>query len=106
MAGLVPTASRNKQNVADEHTWKAADWLEPSDQRRMSLFAQYSVAATEMALRDAGWKPTKQEDLEATGVCMGSGIGNLDDFYSTSVLYDKEVRAHTPRLDLEPWYLK
>lgn len=93
VAGLVPTASRNKQNVSEENTWKAADWLEPSDQRRMSLFAQYSVAATEMALQDAGWKPTRQEDLEATGVCMGSGIGNLDDFYSTSVTYDKEVRA-------------
>ncbi|KAK3388205.1 putative3-oxoacyl--synthase [Sordaria brevicollis] len=90
VAGLVPTTSRNRQNVAEEHTWKAADWLEASDQRRMSLFAQYSVAATEMALQDAGWKPTRQKDLEATGVCMGSGIGNLDDFYSTSVTYDKE----------------
>ncbi|KAK3494653.1 3-oxoacyl--synthase [Neurospora hispaniola] len=90
VAGLVPTPARNKQNVDEQHTWKAADWLEPSDQRRMSLFAQYSVAATEMALQDAGWKPTRQEDLEATGVCMGSGIGNLDDFYNTSVTYDKE----------------
>jgi 3-oxoacyl-[acyl-carrier-protein] synthase II len=57
----------------------------------MSLFTQYAIAATEMALRDAGWQPTNPADLEATGVCMGSGIGNLDDFYATSVAYEQDV---------------
>ena len=32
----------------------------------MALFAQYAVKASSEALLDAGWKPTKQEDLEAT----------------------------------------
>jgi 3-oxoacyl-[acyl-carrier-protein] synthase II len=44
-----------------------------------------------MALDHAGWDPSSQADLEATGVCLGSGIGNLDEMYSTSVTFDKDV---------------
>jgi 3-oxoacyl-[acyl-carrier-protein] synthase II len=55
----------------------------------MALFAQYAVAATHEALEDAGWHPTRQEDLEMTGVCLGSGIGNLDECYNTSVAFEK-----------------
>jgi 3-oxoacyl-[acyl-carrier-protein] synthase II len=32
----------------------------------MALFAQYAMAAASEALDDAEWKPTKEEDLEAT----------------------------------------
>jgi hypothetical protein len=32
----------------------------------MAMFAQYALAATEEALEDAGWKPTKFEQKEAT----------------------------------------
>lgn len=32
----------------------------------MSKFAQYAIAATEEALEDAGWKPTREEEREAT----------------------------------------
>ncbi|KAK3375462.1 3-oxoacyl--synthase [Podospora didyma] len=84
VAGLVP------QGSAAQHGWDAADWLDATDRRRMSKFAQYAVAAAEMALADAGWKPTAMSDLEATGVCLGSGIGNLEDFYDTSVTYEKD----------------
>ncbi|KAI1078446.1 putative 3-oxoacyl--synthase [Whalleya microplaca] len=83
VAGVVPTSG------TDEGRWRPDDWLSATDQRRMSTFAQYAVAASEMALEDAAWKPTKQEDLEATGVCLGSGIGNLDDIYSTSLAFEE-----------------
>ncbi|KAL8374623.1 hypothetical protein RB599_001361 [Gaeumannomyces hyphopodioides] len=56
----------------------------------MSTFCQYAVAAAEMALGDSGWRPTAQDDLEATGVCLGSGIGNLDEIYTTSLAYEKD----------------
>lgn len=55
----------------------------------MALFAQYAVASAHEALQDADWHPTKQEDLEMTGVTLGSGIGNLDEAYNTSVAFDK-----------------
>jgi 3-oxoacyl-(acyl-carrier-protein) synthase len=36
------------------------------EQRKMALFAQYAIAATEEALEDAGWKPTSSDDRIAT----------------------------------------
>jgi 3-oxoacyl-[acyl-carrier-protein] synthase II len=32
----------------------------------MALFAQYAMAAAQEALDDAEWKPTSEEELEAT----------------------------------------
>ena len=55
----------------------------------MALFAQYAIASAQEALDDAGWHPTAQEDLEATGVAIGSGIGNLEEAYNTSVAFDQ-----------------
>ncbi|GAB7348791.1 hypothetical protein MBLNU459_g7513t1 [Dothideomycetes sp. NU459] len=54
----------------------------------MALFAQYAMACAEEALNDAGWAPKSEEDLEATGVYIGSGIGSLDDVYDTSINFD------------------
>ncbi len=89
VAGIVPEGSK------DEGKWKASDWLDKGDERRMAKFTQYAIAATEMALKDAGWRPQKQEEKESTGVCLGSGIGNLEELYRTSVAYDKAVSYRT-----------
>ncbi|KAK3692918.1 3-oxoacyl--synthase [Podospora appendiculata] len=86
VAGIVPASA----DVARKDTWRASDWLDAADQRRMSKFTQYAIAATEMALDDAGWRPSSTQDLEMTGVCLGSGIGNLDDLYTTSLAYEKD----------------
>lgn len=83
VAGLVPLGS------LDDGCWQAKDWLPASEERQMALFAQYAVASAHEALNDAGWHPTRQEDLEMTGVTLGSGIGNLDEAYSTSVAFEK-----------------
>lgn len=87
VAGVVPSGSTGKA----DGRWGSSDWLDAGEQRRMSRFAQYAIAATSMALDHAGWAPSSQADLEATGVCLGSGIGNLDEMYSTSVAFDKDV---------------
>ncbi|KAF7512508.1 hypothetical protein GJ744_001443 [Endocarpon pusillum] len=81
VAGLVPVDEKK------EGAWKASDLLKQSDIARAAKFAQYGLAAAEEALTDAGWKPTKEEDLEATGVCLGSGIGNLEGLFQTSIDY-------------------
>nr|POE59213.1 putative 3-oxoacyl-[acyl-carrier-protein] synthase, mitochondrial [Quercus suber] len=97
VAGLVPRGSR------EDGKWQAKDWLSASYERQMALFAQYAIASAQEALDDAGWHPTKQEDLEATGVTIGSGIGNLDEAYNTSVAfheggYRKVSPLFVPRL--------
>ena len=90
VAGIVPVGGELGQ-------WNAADWINSADQRRMSTFTQYAMAASDMALKDAGWDAASQEDQEATGVCLGSGIGNLDEIYETSLIHHSSVR--TPLLN-------
>lgn len=82
VAGLVPSGE-------GEGEWRASDWISKTEQRRMSKFTQYAVAASSMALKDAGWEPSSQEDLEATGVCLGSGVGNLDEIYEASLTHNQ-----------------
>ena len=81
VAGLVP------QGSSEDGRWQAKDWLPASEERQMALFAQYAIAAAHEALNNAGWHPSSQQDLEATGVTIGSGIGNLDEAYNTSVSF-------------------
>ncbi|KAI1268490.1 putative3-oxoacyl--synthase [Xylariaceae sp. FL1019] len=85
VAGIVP---KNPTNAPELGLWRSDDWLCASHQRRMSLFSQYAIAAAEMALEDAAWKPQKESDLQDTGVCLGSGIGNLDELYNTSLVFE------------------
>ena len=106
VAGIVPTEPPSpspsspppatKGSEDHDGIWRPADWLDASDQRRMSTFAQYAAAAAEMAMRDAGWNPTTHDEQDMTGVCLGSGIGNLHDFYATSVAYDRGVGLLLP----------
>ncbi|KAH8673568.1 thiolase-like protein [Xylariales sp. PMI_506] len=83
VAGVVPKGGEG------EGQWRVGDWLTSTEQRRTSTFTQYALAAADEALKDAGWAPQSQAQLEATGVCLGSGIGNLDDIYDTSIVYDQ-----------------
>ncbi|KAK8249587.1 3-oxoacyl-synthase-like protein [Phyllosticta capitalensis] len=69
--------------------WDPKEWLQPGDERKMALFAQYAMAASQEALEDAQWQPKTDEESEATGVYIGSGIGSFDDVYETSVAYEK-----------------
>lgn len=81
VAGIVPLGSKK------EGGWDAGEWLDQGQARRMAKYTQYAIAATHEALQDAGWTPTNRADLEATGVCLGSGIGNLEELYDTSVAF-------------------
>ncbi|KAK6842626.1 3-oxoacyl--synthase [Apiospora arundinis] len=83
IAGIVPKGS------VDDGRWQASDWLTQSEERRTSLFTQYAMTAASEALKDAEWSPSKLEQLEMTGVCLGSGIGNLDEIYKTVLAYKK-----------------
>lgn len=57
----------------------------------MALFTQYAIAAAKMAVKDAKWESTTEEEKERTGVCLGSGIGSLDDMANATLSYAENV---------------
>ncbi|KAF9325244.1 Mitochondrial beta-keto-acyl synthase [Podila minutissima] len=65
----------------------STEWLERGDEKRMAMFTQYAIAAARMAIKDAQWENTTEDEKERTGVCLGSGIGSLDDMASTTLAY-------------------
>ena len=56
--------------------FNAADWMSPKEVRRMDTFIHFGLAATKMAMDDAGLQVTEQ-NAERIGVNVGSGIGGL-----------------------------
>jgi len=57
------------------------EWIDRREVRRMDLYAQYALAATEMAMKESGL-PVGQDKphgyvAEKVGVIIGSGIGGL-----------------------------
>ncbi|SNY92121.1 3-oxoacyl-[acyl-carrier-protein] synthase II [Cohaesibacter sp. ES.047] len=71
IAGLVPT----KQD--DPHGFDALDHMDAKDMRKMDLFIQYSLAATEEALAQAGWKPEDEEQKDRTATIIATGVGGF-----------------------------
>ena len=59
-----------------------AQFMDKKEARRNDLFIQFGLAATELALRDAGL-PTDQPLGERAGVIVGSGMGGLSTLEQT-----------------------
>jgi 3-oxoacyl-[acyl-carrier-protein] synthase II len=72
-------------------------FLSQKEQRKMSQFIIFALKAAEEAIEDAGWKPTKEEDLIRTGVIIGSGIGGINDIAESAlILNEKGPRRISP----------
>ena len=73
-------------------------YIEKKRARRMDLFTQYAMAASKMALEDAGLK-RESVNPERVGVIVGSGIGGLPTIEAQhSVLLEKGINRVTPFL--------
>jgi 3-oxoacyl-[acyl-carrier-protein] synthase II len=70
-ASLLPT-----RIAAEVKGFKATDWMPPKETRRSDTFIHYGLAATKMALEDAGLT-IDESNAERIGVNVGSGIGGL-----------------------------
>lgn len=69
------------------------------DAKRLDDFILYSLAASDEALKDAGWNPLEEgpDAQERTGVMFGSGIGGLETTYNASItLHEKGPRRLSP----------
>jgi beta-ketoacyl-acyl-carrier-protein synthase II len=62
--------------AAEVKGFEAGDYMDRKDARRMDRFAQFGVAASKMALEDAGLV-IDDSNAERVGVIVGSGIGGL-----------------------------
>jgi len=65
------------QIAAEIKDFNPEHYMDKKDARRMDRFVQFAVAATRMAVRDAGLEPGSNIDPERIGVMVGSGIGGL-----------------------------
>jgi len=73
------------------------DHVPPKDQRKMDRFIIYGIGAADEAIADAGWTPDSEEELERTGVMIGSGIGGLETIAEAAMLLrDKGPRRVSP----------
>ena len=72
------------------------DYLDPKDARRTDRFVQFSLVATQEALRDADLEVT-EERADDTGVYIGTGIGGLITLTEQiKVLDERGVRRVSP----------
>ncbi|WP_226621705.1 beta-ketoacyl-ACP synthase II [Alloyangia pacifica] len=69
-------------------TFNADAYMEPKEQRKVDTFILFGMAAAQQAVEDSGWTPTEKEDLERTGVLIGSGIGGLNSIANTAVMME------------------
>jgi 3-oxoacyl-[acyl-carrier-protein] synthase II len=61
-------------------------WIAPKDIKKMDPFVHYGVAASMMAIQDAGLE-IADTDAERIGVAIGAGIGGLKGIEETTVKY-------------------
>lgn len=78
-------------------TFDADQFMEPKEQRKVDDFILFGVAAADIAIEDAGWKPTDEESLIRTGCMVGAGIGGLPGIESASItLHERGPRRVSP----------
>ncbi|MFN2433547.1 MAG: beta-ketoacyl-ACP synthase II [Gemmatimonadota bacterium] len=63
--------------AAEVKDFDPAEHMEKKEARRMDLYSQYALAASRMAIEDAGLD-LEREDRERIGVVIGSGIGGIE----------------------------
>ena len=89
-------ASKFKTQFACEvKGFRAEDYIDPKEARKMDLFCQYSVAAAKQALEDSGMDLSK-EDLDRIAVIYGVGIGGIHTFESEMMYFD-QVKERGPK---------
>jgi 3-oxoacyl-[acyl-carrier-protein] synthase II len=74
---LFDASSYPSQIAAEVPDFESTDYMDPKIARRLSRFAQFSLAAAHMAVEDSGIDFT-QEDLYKVGVFIGTAIGGVD----------------------------
>jgi 3-oxoacyl-[acyl-carrier-protein] synthase II len=76
--------------------FRAEDFIEKKEIKKMDLFIHYSMAAADMALADSGLK-IEEGNAERVGVIVGVGLGGLPTIEEYHTLYlDSGLRRISP----------
>ena len=66
--------------VGEVKGFQPANYMDKKEAKRMGRFSQFAIAASRMAIEDAGVKIGENAEAERVGVWIGSGIGGLGEF--------------------------
>lgn len=90
-------ASKFKTQFACEvKNFKATDFIDRKEARKMDLYTQYAIVAAKEAVTDAGID-VETEDLNRIGVILGVGIGGLHTFEEEVLNYAQTKDTIGPR---------
>jgi 3-oxoacyl-[acyl-carrier-protein] synthase II len=91
VAGEVPAGSSATGGL------DVSEWVPVKDQKKMDRFIHLAMVAGSQAVEDSGWTPETEDDRNATGVMIGSGIGGLETIYDASILvHEGRARRLSP----------
>ncbi len=93
IAGQIPVGDKEGEFFPDSV-------LSPKEQRHVDPFILYGLCAATDAVEDSGYLPQTEEEMERSGVLIGSGIGGLQTIESGSIL----VHEQGPRR-LSPFFI-
>lgn len=90
------TSSYPCQVAAEVPDFDPTDYMDSKTAKRLSRFAQFALAAAQMAVRDSGIN-FGQEDPYKVGVFVGTAIGGLDIFeIQHSIFLEKGIKRINP----------
>jgi 3-oxoacyl-[acyl-carrier-protein] synthase II len=92
-------AAYNSRIAGEVRDFDAKAWITPKDVKKMETFIHYGLAASLMAIEDAGLEIT-EANAERAGVIVGSGIGGIRGIEETAV----ELAKGGPR-KVSPFYV-
>ncbi|KAJ8325831.1 Mitochondrial beta-keto-acyl synthase [Batrachochytrium dendrobatidis] len=93
VAALVPT------DPTIPYSFNASAEFSKNDEKKMPPFILYARYAASRALKDAAWIPSTNQDQERTGICIGSGMGCIDDTVNLGqVMVTHGIRKVSPYL--------
>ncbi|MBY4606954.1 beta-ketoacyl-ACP synthase II [Rhizobium sp. 9T] len=72
VGGIVPGITEDVEAGFDPDRY-----ITPKDQKKMDRFIHFAMAATEEAVKQAGWMPTDERKRERTATVIASGVGGF-----------------------------
>jgi 3-oxoacyl-[acyl-carrier-protein] synthase II len=91
--GAYPTERLNTKFACEVHNFDPREFMDRKAAQRMARFSQMAVAASTMALADAGLDLAK-EDSFRVGVDMGTGIGGFIEMTEGAISYATKGRLN------------